>query len=69
MKQAGEESRCATKQRLAKDAAESARFYYETVAQLTEHESIEQRRAMAKAQDRANAARLALERHLDSHGC
>lgn len=71
MKRLTEGTICATKRRLAVDAAESARLYYEAVSQLTERDdNIAQLLATVKeAHHRANTARISFEEHLDSHGC
>jgi hypothetical protein len=66
---------CEIKRRLGKEFAESARLYYEAVAGLTQQELTQRDaadRLRTKAKEthlRTEAARLALEQHLDSHGC
>lgn len=62
---------CATKRRLAAVAEVSARSYYDAVAQLTKRDgNVEQlHAAVEEARRRADAARVSLEEHLDSHGC
>jgi hypothetical protein len=70
-----EDGICPTKRRLGEEFAESARLYYEAVARLTQQELIQScaaqqlRTTAAETHLRTEAARLALEQHLNSHGC
>jgi len=68
-----EDAICPTKQQLGEKFATSARQYYEAVVRWTKAQNgvnfEEIRAAVEEARQRADAARIEFEAHVDSHGC
>lgn len=64
---------CETKSKLAQEFATAARLYYEAAVQRILRDGIDDddqlRKNLEQARQRAEAAHVAFDDHVDSHGC